>query len=57
LIGDEKGENFELYDLLNDKSEKENIIKEYPEIAEKLKADLLLWLNSIKNSKKGMDYN
>ena len=57
LIGDEKGENFELYDLLNDMSEKENIIEEYPGIAEKLKADLLVWLNSIESSKRGMDYN
>lgn len=56
LISVENGENFELYDLLNDKSEKENIIEDNPELAEKLKSDLLVWLNSVENSKKGMDY-
>jgi len=57
LIGDEKGGNFELYDLLNDPSEKENIIGKHPDIAEKLKVDLMLWLDSVDKSKKGMDYN
>ncbi len=57
LIGDENLENFELYDLLNDKSEKENIIETFPAVAKQLKADLLEWLNSVENSKNGMDYN
>jgi len=57
LIGDDKGGEFELYDLINDRSEKKNIIKEHPEIAEKMKAELAIWLSSIENSKKGMDYN
>jgi arylsulfatase A-like enzyme len=56
LIGQEKGGAFELYDLINDPSEKENIIEKHPEIAEKLKADLLIWLNSVDKSKIGMDY-
>ena len=56
LIGEEIGGDFELYDLINDPSEKENIIGKYPEIAEKLKADLMLWLDSVEASKKGMDY-
>ena len=56
LIGDENLEKFELYDLLNDKSEKENIFEEFPGVAEKLKADLIEWLNSVENSKNGMDY-
>jgi len=57
LIGDEKGNQFELYDLLNDKSELENIIEECPEIAEKLKLDLNEWLSSVENSRQGMDYD
>lgn len=57
LIGDINGENFEMYDLINDKSEKENIINRYPEIAEKMKADLSEWLKSVENSKMGGDYN
>ena len=56
LIGDENRGNFERFDLLNDKSEKENIIDVYPGVAEKLKTDLFEWLNSVENSKKGTDY-
>ncbi|WP_282162547.1 sulfatase family protein [Ulvibacterium marinum] len=57
LIGDESLENLELYDLIRDPSEKENVIQEYPKIAEQLKADLSAWLNSVENSKQGMDYH
>jgi arylsulfatase len=56
LVGDIKGENFEMYDLLNDKYEKENIIDKYPEIAEKMKSDFSEWLKSVENSKNGKDY-
>ena len=56
LIGDENLKNFELYDLLKDKSEKNNIIKEFPELAEQLKTELSEWLMSVENSKNGMDY-
>jgi arylsulfatase A-like enzyme len=56
LIGDIKEEHFEMYDLLNDQSENENIIDEYPEIAEKMKYDLSEWLISVENSNKGRDY-
>ena len=57
LIGDKKLEHFELYDIINDKSEKENIIEEFPEIAKNLKADLVEWLESVKKSEQGLDYN
>jgi arylsulfatase A-like enzyme len=56
LIGDASLDNFELYDLLNDRSEKENIISEYPELAEKLKTELYHWLRSVEDSKEGVDY-
>ncbi len=56
LIGDIEGANFEMYDLLNDKYEQENIIDKYPEIAEKMKSDFSAWLKSVENSKKGGDY-
>jgi arylsulfatase A-like enzyme len=56
LIGDADLENLELYDMIHDKSEKKDIIKEYPELAESLKADLTDWLNSVENSKEGRDY-
>lgn len=56
LIGDIKGENFELYDLLNDKSEQRNIIQEKPAIANQMKQELFQWLESVENSKNGEDY-
>jgi len=57
LIGDINGSQFELYDLLNDKEEKMDIIKDYPEIAEKLKADLFSWRKSVESSSQGNDYH
>ena len=56
LIGDMDGKNYELYDVLNDPSEKENIAVKYPGLAEKMKVDLLHWLNSVENSTNGADY-
>lgn len=56
LIGDQKGSQFELYDLLNDEAEKENIIEIHPRIAEEMKAELFQWLASVENSAKGLDY-
>lgn len=56
LVKNEEGEDFELYDLLNDPSEKENIIEKHPEIASKLKADLMQWKKSVDESSKGEDY-
>lgn len=56
LVCDKNRENFELYDLINDKSEEKNIVDEFPEVTKKLKADLIEWLNSVENSKKGLDY-
>ena len=57
LIGEENGSHFELYDLLKDPSETENIIEGYPEIAEQLKADLFSWLQSVESSGQGNDYH
>lgn len=56
LIADEKLEHFELYDLLHDRSETNNVIERYPRVATKLKADLSEWLLSVENSQKGLDY-
>ena len=57
LITDEKLESFELYDLLNDKSEIKNIIDEYPEVTKQLEAELRDWLASVENSKNELDYH
>ena len=56
LISADKGKSFELYDLIEDEAEKENIIQNYPEIAMKMKVDLNDWLHSVENSKNGGDY-
>ncbi len=57
LIGDLEKGNYELYDLLNDKSEKENIAKQNPELTSKLKEDLSEWRSSVEKSNRGIDYN
>ncbi|MFC2099108.1 N-acetylgalactosamine 6-sulfate sulfatase, partial [Bacteroidota bacterium] len=57
LISVDNGQSFELYDLINDRAEKENIIQKVPEIAAIMKKDLYAWIDSVENSKKGMDYN
>lgn len=56
LITDEKMEQFELYDLLNDKSETTNIIKEQAVLSASLKAELFEWLESVEKSQNGSDY-
>lgn len=56
LIGNDTFENFELYDLLKDPSEKHNIIEALPQVAVQLKSDLGAWLQSVENSKNGADY-
>ena len=57
LISVDNGESFELYNLINDRAEKENIAQKEPEIVTKMKKDLFEWINSVENSKKGLDYN
>lgn len=56
LISTDKGKTFELYDLINDLSEKENIIEENPELAAKMKNDLFEWIQSVKRSNEGADF-
>jgi len=56
LISLNKGETFALYDLIKDKSEQNDIIAAKAEIAVEMKKELFVWLNSVENSKNGMDY-
>lgn len=56
LIGNENLQNFELYDLLSDPSEKSDVITEFPEVAKTLEAELKEWHRSVKSSSKGGDY-
>ena len=57
LISHDKGNSFELYDLIDDKGEKNNLIEEKAAIARKMRAGLFQWLSSVEKSKKGMDYD
>ena len=57
LISIDNGESFELYDLLNDKGEKDNIILQNSELAEKMKKELFDWIKSVESSNNGADYD
>lgn len=56
LISTNEGKNYELYNLLNDPAEKKNIISEFPDLAIKMKSDLLEWISSLRNSNLEKDY-
>jgi len=56
LISTDEGQTFELYNLLEDKSETQNIIDKKPELAAKMKDELLSWVESCKRSNEGADY-
>ena len=56
LIGGADLDNFELYDLVHDKSEREDISEALPEVKGKMMEGLRNWLNSVENSKEGRDY-
>ena len=49
-------DTYELYDLINDISEKKNLIDEEPAIAATMKAEMAAWLESVMQSRKGLDY-
>ena len=50
------GNTFELYDLLADKEEKNNIATQHEELVKQMKSDLFDWIESCDNSEKGKDY-
>jgi len=56
IISTDKGKTFELYNLLEDPSETENIISENSDMADEMKAELLAWVESCKQSEQGADY-
>jgi arylsulfatase A-like enzyme len=47
---------WELYDLINDPGETENIIDNHPQVAEKMKVQLKDWVISCEMSNSGNDY-
>lgn len=57
LISTDNGDSFELYNLLEDPEEKENIIADHSELAAEMKKELFSWIESCNNSANGDDYN
>ena len=49
-------QQFELYDLSKDKSEKTNLMSSKPDIAERMRSTLLEFEESLKRSEDGLDY-
>jgi arylsulfatase A-like enzyme len=56
LISVDGGKNYELYDLVNDKSETTDIASHYPDLVSEMKAELLEWVASCNRSGRGDDY-
>jgi len=56
LISVDGGHTFELYDLVNDRGEQEDLSARKPETVAKMKEELLTWISSVEKSKKGLDY-
>ena len=56
LISTDKGENFELYNLVDDPEENENIINVHSDLAAEMKKDLYSWIESCTKSANGDDY-
>jgi arylsulfatase A-like enzyme len=56
LISKDAGETYELYDLIDDKSETKDIAKGNKKLVDSMKSDLLAWVASCKKSDQGLDY-
>lgn len=56
LIRPAKDQAFELYDLLEDKEEKNNIAEMKPGVLSAMQAELTAWLLSVEKSDRGEDY-
>jgi arylsulfatase A-like enzyme len=49
-------DQYELYDLVNDISEKTNLVEKQPEVFKRMKGEMQEWLRSVQSSRKGLDY-
>ena len=56
LISTDKGETFELYNLINDKEETNNLAALNTDLVNQMKSELFNWIESCKLSSKGADY-
>lgn len=56
LVKNGKVVSYELYNLINDPQEQQNLILQEPKIARTLELELEAWVNSCKRSEQGSDY-
>lgn len=56
LISTDKGSTFELYDLINDPEENNNIFADHKETTRRMQKELSAWMKSVTHSQKGGDY-
>ncbi|MFK7778107.1 MAG: hypothetical protein QM501_08305, partial [Gimesia sp.] len=56
LLRTKKKPGFQLYDLLNDPGETNDLSQVYPAIVARLKTDLERWITSCEQSNQGRDY-
>jgi arylsulfatase A-like enzyme len=56
IYSNDEGQTFELYDLLNDQGEMENLAEKYPDMVKEMSVALKKWRSSCKASLSGEDY-
>ncbi len=56
LISTDEGKTFELYDLIRDPKEANDIAAENEELVEQMRKELFKWKKSVENSRQGGDY-
>ncbi|MBD3374509.1 sulfatase-like hydrolase/transferase [candidate division KSB1 bacterium] len=56
LYSPDRGQTYELYDLIKDPAEKNDLIEQEPLVAKKMQARLQDWLQSCRESLQGKDY-
>ncbi|MEQ9286422.1 MAG: sulfatase-like hydrolase/transferase [Cyclobacteriaceae bacterium] len=56
LISKDKGETYELYDLIKDRGEINDIARANKKLVESMKKELSIWVESCKKSDEGLDY-
>ena len=49
-------DKYELYDLINDLSEKTDLVDKLPEVTARMKKEMQAWLKSVYDSREGLDY-
>ena len=55
-VFDSLTQEWELYNLIDDPSEQDNLVERQPELAERMKAELSTWSESVDRSTEGADY-